>query len=178
MERETFTSTKLALHVYTDAQCSNPYEDGFSSRQHVKSGYNIDGYYFNTKVSFRPPFYTCQTCAISSLSSSFTKSNTYWYDDDYIATNGQRRNYGDDDGNDDDGDDDQYFQQGDDGNGAYQYKGDDDSYNNGDDDANNGDDAYGDDDDGTFWSNWFYRGESKVRKGALGMMGCSPTMHG
>ena len=38
--------------------------------------------------------------------------------------------------------------------------------------------SYGDDDDGTFWSNWFYRGESKVRKGALGMMGCSPTMHG
>jgi len=124
MERETFTSTKLQLHLYTDNACSVHYDDGHSKKQHVKNGYEVNGQYFRTKVSFRPPFYTCQTCQPSSMSDSFRKSSSYWYDDDYISENGKRRQYDDDYNN---RDDDTYFQYGDD---AYDpnYVGDDDYY--------------------------------------------------
>ena len=133
MERETFTSTKLQLHLYTDNACSVHYDDGRSKKQHVKNGYDVNGLYFGTKVSFRPPFYTCQTCQPSWVSDSFRKSSSYWYDDDYISENGHRRVY-DDDANGDGannnyngGDDDTYFKYGDD---AYEpnYSGDDDYY--------------------------------------------------
>ena len=134
MERETFTSTKLQLHLYTDNACSVHYDDGRSKKQHVKNGYDVNGLYFGTKVSFRPPFYTCQTCQPSWVSDSFRKSSSYWYDDDYISENGHRREYDDDangDGannNNNGGDDDAYFKYGDD---AYDpnYSGDDDYYN-------------------------------------------------
>lgn len=142
MERETFTSTKLQLHLYTDNACSVHYDDGRSKKQHVKNGYDVNGLSFGTKVSFRPPFYTCQTCQPTWVSDSFRKSSSYWYDDDYISENGRRRQYDDDANGDDDGannnnnnnyggDDDTYFQYGDD---AYDpnYVGDDDYYNRND----------------------------------------------
>jgi hypothetical protein len=78
--------------VYTDKQCSEEYDDGDSN----KKGYNINGYYFNSKVSFRPPFYTCNTCKPKSISSSFTKKGTYWYDDDAAANGQQMYKYFDD----------------------------------------------------------------------------------
>ena len=110
------------------------------SSQHVKNGYDINGYSFGTKVSFRPPFYTCQTCQPEYVSDTFRKSSSYWYDDDYISQYGLRRQYDDDangNGGDDDGDNNgdempmvmmiRYFQYGDD---AYDpnYVGDDDYY--------------------------------------------------
>lgn len=129
MERETFTSTKLQLHLYTDAACSVHYDDGQSKKSHVKNGYDVNGLYFGTKVSFRPPFYTCQTCQPDGVSDSFRKSSSYWYDDDYITEYGKRRQYDDDGANR--GDDDTYYQYGDD---AYDpnYQGDDDYYNRND----------------------------------------------
>ena len=92
LERETYTSTKLKIHVYTDKQCSEEYDDGDSN----KKGYSINGYYFNSKVSFRPPFYTCNTCKPKSISSSFSKRGTYWYDDDAAANGQQMYKYFDD----------------------------------------------------------------------------------
>ena len=95
MDRQTFTSTKLQLHVYTDDQCSVKYDDGFTSKRHSNKGYEINGYTFSTRVSFRPPFYTCMDCAPATISGTFNKKNTNWYDDDYISQNGQK-NQGDD----------------------------------------------------------------------------------
>jgi len=88
-ERETYTSTKLSVHVYTDKQCSQPFDDGQSEDKRSKKGYSINGYYFSSKVSFRPPFYSCQTCKPQEISNSFSKRGTYWYDDD-AAANGQQ----------------------------------------------------------------------------------------
>ena len=48
-------------------------------------GYDINGYYLSTKVSFRPPFYSCQGCHPEEVSASFTKQYSVWYDDDYIS---------------------------------------------------------------------------------------------
>jgi len=62
MDRETFTSTKLQLHVYTDKKCTERYQDGQTDGYHSSKGYEINGYTFSTKTSFRPPFYSCQTC--------------------------------------------------------------------------------------------------------------------
>lgn len=147
MDRQTFTSTKLQLHLYTDDQCSVKYSDGYSSKRHYNKGYEINGYTFSSKVSFRPPFYSCQECVPSSISDTFNKKNTNWYDDDYISQNGQKQNddekeeEGDeennDDGNDDgddyytDGQNDQYYAANDDVNG-------DDAAANDDDDGNDG----------------------------------------
>jgi hypothetical protein len=86
-ERDTYTSTKLKVHVYTDKQCSEPYTGSSSSVSSAK-GYDINGYYFSSKVSFRPPFYSCMSCKPTSIASSFSKRKTYWYDDD-AASNGQ-----------------------------------------------------------------------------------------
>ena len=195
MERETFTSTKLQLHLYTDAACSVHYDDGQSKKSHVKNGYDINGLYFGTKVSFRPPFYTCQTCQPDGVSDSFRKSSSYWYDDDYISEYGKRRQYDDDGANQ--GDDDTYYQYGDD---AYDpnYQGDDDYYKN-DVSIDGGFTLHGifmevkfdsvgssarkfltflfshtyphqdaNNDDGWSWSNWAYKGESNGWRGSGG----------
>ena len=125
MERETFTSTKLQLHYYTDDQCSEPYEDGLTDQQHARKGYFVrpdnkyaqnynndnmdDIYVVDTSVSFQVPFYKCQACA-ATVSGTFNKRNHNWYDDDYISQHGQKQyNNGDD---------------------AYQNERDDDNYNN------------------------------------------------
>ena len=42
MNKETFSSAKFQLHVYTDNMCTVPYEDGQTSQQHAKNGYAID----------------------------------------------------------------------------------------------------------------------------------------
>lgn len=89
LERETYTSTKLRIHVYTDKQCSEAYDDGQSDDQRKRNGYEIDGYKFSTKVSFRPPFYSCASCKPQAISSTFSKQGTFWYDDD-AAANGQQ----------------------------------------------------------------------------------------
>jgi hypothetical protein len=96
LERETYTSTKLSVHVYTDKQCSVPYDDGETESTRSKKGYNINGYYFSSKVSFRPPFYSCLTCKPSEISSSFSKRGTYWYDDDAASSGNQVSKYFDD----------------------------------------------------------------------------------
>ena len=102
MDRETFTSTKLQLHVYQDNQCSQPYDDGETSRRHATKGFDINGYIFSTRVSFRPPFYTCDSCSPEEISDTFNKQNGNWYDDYYISQrNNNKNNNGDDDGNND-----------------------------------------------------------------------------
>ena len=156
MDRQTFTSTKLQLHVYTDDQCSVKYDDGHSSKRHFNKGYEINGYTFSTRVSFRPPFYSCLECTPNSISDTFNKKNTNWYDDDYISRNGQKQNNDDGgqaDNNDDDNDADDYYV--DDQNDAYYAANDDvngddavandDANGGGDDNYNNGDDYYNDD---------------------------------
>ena len=116
MERETFTSTKLALNLYTDAMCSQPYDDGETSRRHATKGYEINGYTFSTRVSFRPPFYTCHTCKPEEISETFNKQCGTWYDDDYISSHGNSNNNNKndngngDDNNGDDGNGDDYYQ--------------------------------------------------------------------
>ena len=93
MERETFTSTKLQLRVYTDAQCSQPYDDGRSVRKHATRGYIVgDDYEISSEVSFKVPFYSCITCAPEQMSGSFNKKNGNWYDDDYISIYGKQQN--------------------------------------------------------------------------------------
>lgn len=96
LERDTYTSTKLSVQVYTDKQCTTAYDDGQSSDNRSKRGYDINGYYFSSKVSFRPPFYSCLTCKPSEVSSSFSKQKTYWYDDDAASSGQQIYKYFDD----------------------------------------------------------------------------------
>ena len=88
---ETYASTKLSLKVYTDAQCSEPYDDGRSTERHQNRGYVINGKRFSSKVSFRPPFYGCQSCAPKAISDTFNKRHGTWYDDDYISLNNNAR---------------------------------------------------------------------------------------
>lgn len=138
MERETFTSTKLALHVYTDEQCSVPYEDGETSRRHAAKGYEINGYTFGTRVSFQPPFYSCENCAADDISDTFNKKSGTWYDDDYISSYGTKQTNNEEEDGEEAADD--YYQD--------DYT--DDAYLAANDDINNGDDgvqnnAYGDD---------------------------------
>ena len=90
-ERETFTSTQLALKVYTDNQCSEAYDDGKSSHYHSKKGYVVDGNLVSSKVSFKPPFYNCAGCEPDAISDTFNKLKGSWYDDDYISQNGERQ---------------------------------------------------------------------------------------
>jgi hypothetical protein len=132
MDRETFTSTKLQLHVYTDAQCSVKFDDGETSKKHSSRGYEINGYYFATRVSFRPPFYTCDSCIQDAVSETFNKKNGNWYDDDYIAEHGKKEssssnsnNNNNGDGSENDADHDDYY--GDDyfGDDTYMYANDD-----------------------------------------------------
>ena len=95
LEKDSSTSTKLQLHVYTDKQCSTPYDDGQDSSK-FRKGYNINGYYFSSKVSFRPPFYSCMNCKPETISDSFSKRKTFWYDDDAAANGYQIYKYFDD----------------------------------------------------------------------------------
>jgi hypothetical protein len=138
MERETFTSTKLQLHVYMDAQCSVPYDDGQTARYHANHGYLLKNeqeqeLLFSTKVNFRPPFYTCQSCNIEDISGTFNKQGGTWYDDAYISQNGQKQQKNGGNNNNDD--------QGQNGNDDNQEN---DDANN-DDQANNQDDYNHDD---------------------------------
>merc|ERR1712194_501662 len=134
MTRETFTSTKLQLHLYKDKQCTYRYQDGNTDHYHSSKGYDVNGYLLSTKVNFRPPFYSCQGCKPEEISNSFNKKN-YWYDDDYI--NSQKNQKQNDDGGDADGEDDG---NGDVANGDDYY-----NYNYNDDAAAGGDDYVADD---------------------------------
>eukprot|EP00934_Nitzschia_sp_Nitz4_P002976 Nitzschia sp. Nitz4//scaffold320_size20398//3946//5284//NITZ4_008675-RA/size20398-processed-gene-0.28-mRNA-1//1//CDS//3329547750//2966//frame0 len=87
-ERGTLSSTSLALHLYTDETCSTEYDDGYSSKRHASKGYDINGYMYSSRVSFRPPFYTCQNCNVEEISETYNKKSGNWYDDDYISHNG------------------------------------------------------------------------------------------
>ena len=174
MDRETFTSTKLQLHVYTDNQCSQPYDDGQTSRRHATKGFDINGYIFQTRVSFRPPFYTCDSCSPDEISDTYNKANGNWYDDYYISQNGKsnNNNNGNDDNDNDDGNGNDAYQRANDDvprdddyaypNQDYNYNAfvDDDNYYaaddanannaNGDDRYNHNDDYYNDDAGGRF----------------------------
>jgi hypothetical protein len=120
MQRETFTSTRLQLHVYTDAQCSQHYDDGESLRSHAVHGYKVGSKTIKTKVSYRPDFYTCMSCSPDQISYTFNKRNSNWYDDDYIGSHGNNKKNGQTDdaasgsGADDAVADDQYFSNNDD----------------------------------------------------------------
>mmetsp|Transcript_41424 Transcript_41424/g.60605 ORF Transcript_41424/g.60605 Transcript_41424/m.60605 type:complete len:607 (+) Transcript_41424:177-1997(+) len=114
LKNDAMTSTKLQLRVFTDKQCSVPYNDGQSDNAHANNGYIINGYSFSTRVSFRPAFYSCQSCSPAQISNSFSKSGTAWYDDDYITKNGKKRSFDDDYDADADADADDYFAAGDD----------------------------------------------------------------
>lgn len=81
-----------------------------------------DGSIIRTKVSFRPPFYSCNSCSPDEVSETFNKKTGHWYDDDYISEHGNRQGQGDDeeenenqDGNNGNGNndyDDNYFDDG------------------------------------------------------------------
>jgi hypothetical protein len=92
VEKETFTSTRLQIRLYTDSQCSKPYDDGQTARQHATKGYLIGSNYFPTKVSFKPPFYSCLNCAPEEISYTFSRENGNWYDDDYISQQYKSKN--------------------------------------------------------------------------------------
>lgn len=100
MERQTFTSTKLQLHLYTDEQCSQQYEDDETEQKHYNKGYQIEGYQISSKVSFRPPFYSCLSCQPQQISGTFNKKYGTWYDDEYISQYGKRRGQDDDENGD------------------------------------------------------------------------------
>ena len=95
MERATFSSTRLQLHFYTDAQCMDLYDDDRSSREHATQGYMVgdDGDLISSAVSFRVPFYSCATCYPRSISGTFNKRNNNWYDDKYISVYGEKQNW-------------------------------------------------------------------------------------
>ena len=109
----TFSSAKFQLHVYTDNMCTVEFDDGQLSQKHSGSygKYDIDfnKYYtldddnnnnnggnnngaedenilqFSTQVSFRPTFYQCSNCKPDSISETFNKFSSAWYDDAYIS---------------------------------------------------------------------------------------------
>ena len=107
----TFSSNAFQLYVYTDDKCTEPYDDGQTEQQHASRGYsiNLDEYYaakldddgeikytnyqvntldFSTKVSFRPSFYSCQSCKPAKISDSFNKYAGNYYDDKFIGQYG------------------------------------------------------------------------------------------
>ena len=85
MEKETYTFTRLRLHLYTDKYCTEEFNDGMTDSLRGIKGYNINGSYFNPHVGFRPPFYSCTTCKPNDISYYFTKDGSYWLDDDAAA---------------------------------------------------------------------------------------------
>jgi hypothetical protein len=109
MERETFTSTKLELHIYMDAQCSIPYDDYQTPRERARKGYKIGEIYIPTKISFKPPFYSCLTCQPDEISYTFNKKNGNWYDDDSINQYSKNNNANDKQQQQDDRYQDDYF---------------------------------------------------------------------
>jgi hypothetical protein len=88
MNKETFTSTRLQLHLYTDQQCSQKFDDGQTSRQHATKGYLVNGNRIATKMTFNPEFLSCQTCSPDAIAETFNKLNSNWYDDDFISRYG------------------------------------------------------------------------------------------
>jgi hypothetical protein len=100
-DRETFTSTKLALKVYTDAQCSEPFDDEKTTRYHSSKGYNVNGTLISSSVSFRPPFYNCNGCQPDQISDTFNLLKVSWYDDDYISQHGEKQEYEQEEDDDD-----------------------------------------------------------------------------
>jgi hypothetical protein len=92
--RDTYTSTKLQLIVYKDAQCSVPFQN--TDEDARKDGYLVNRYFLSNKVSFRPNFYSCQSCLPDEISDTFSKRYSHWYDDDYISRMGQKQKYQDD----------------------------------------------------------------------------------
>lgn len=115
MERETFTSTKLQLILYTDQQCSNPYEDGQTARKRASRGYELGGQLVSSTVSFNPEFYTCLSCLPDHIDETFNKLQSNWYDDDYISEHGNKNNENQNKENNDDTTDDLYYGKSDDG---------------------------------------------------------------
>jgi len=85
LEHEHYTSTKLSLHIYTDKKCSVPFDDGQSDNERLINGYILGGEYFQTQVSFRPPFFSCESCNPHSIVNGFSKQNAVWFDDDAPA---------------------------------------------------------------------------------------------
>ncbi|KAL7486211.1 hypothetical protein ACHAW6_011810 [Cyclotella cf. meneghiniana] len=161
--RDTYTSTKLQLIVYKDAQCSRPFQN--TEEDARKDGYVVNGYFLSNKVSFRPNFYSCQSCLPDEIADSFSKRYSHWYDDDYISRMGKKQKYQDDavqaqqqysSGNATNGTDDGAYYQANDDIYANQYNQADDAggYNN--DDAAAGDDGgvnyYVNTDDGVYYN--------------------------
>ncbi|KAL7565641.1 hypothetical protein ACA910_018999 [Epithemia clementina (nom. ined.)] len=110
MERATFTSTKLQLHLYVDAQCSQLYDDGRTQREHASKGYIIaDDLEISSAVSFHVPFYSCSDCSPDYVSGTFNKRNSNWYDDQYISVYGEKQNWAYDEDEDNDDADDAYM---------------------------------------------------------------------
>ena len=98
MERATFTSTKLQLHLYTDSQCTVLYDDGRTDREHSTKGYLVgDKQQVSSSVSFSVPFYSCSTCSPESVSGTFNKRSNTWYDDQYISIYGEKQGWENDD---------------------------------------------------------------------------------
>lgn len=179
MERETFTSTKLQLILYTDNQCSSPYEDSQTAKKRAHRGYELNGQLVSSQVSFKPNFYSCLSCNPDSIANTFNKRNSNWYDDDYISEHGNKNNEenADDDYQYDDQNavDDLYYSKSDDGN----VNNNDDGNVNNDDDGywryssyNAGDDYYSAGDD-------YYRGRrqlalssSESNRGVIQVSGC------
>jgi len=91
--REKFSSVKLRLYMFHDNMCTVPYDDGQSMSQRIANGYQINGNSYSTEVSFRPPFYYCESCT-PTISDSFNKN--YWYDDDSVNAANQNQDVADD----------------------------------------------------------------------------------
>ena len=157
-DRDTYTSTKLQLIVYKDAQCSVPFKNNADDAR--KDGYLInDKYFVSNKVSFRPNFYSCQSCQPDRIHDSFSKQYSHWYDDDYISRMGQKQTYKDDAGMQDDyvasnatnvTDDGTYYLANDDNNAATRtYYNNDDATDDG---GNSGSNYYVNQDDGVYYN--------------------------
>jgi hypothetical protein len=170
MERETYTSTKLALHVYTDSQCSKLYDDGHTARRHATKGFTVNGYTFPTRVSFKPPFYTCDNCTPETISETFNKKSGTWYDDDYINQYGTKKSNSNNDGIDQDGDEQDAYSTDDKSDDAY-LAANDDIYGN--DDGNN-QKQYSNNNGGNYYYYYnkngddYYKGDDDRRRGLLG----------
>lgn len=114
--KETFSSTAFQLFVFSDEKCTEPYDDGQTDQAHASRGYeiNLDKFYaanldedddnvkytdypvntlsFSSKVSFRPHFYSCQSCKPSKISDTFNKFSGTYYDDLFISNYGMTQN--------------------------------------------------------------------------------------
>eukprot|EP00956_Cyclotella_meneghiniana_P012431 scaffold17647_cov68-Cyclotella_meneghiniana.AAC.11 len=154
-QRDTYTSTKLQLNVYKDAQCSKSYENW--EDQGRKDGYTINNYFLSNK-----------SCHPEEIADSFSKRYSHWYDDDYISRMGSKQKYEDDGANAEE----EYYSNGNATNatltddGAY-YQANDDTYTrqynynvnytnddvaNADDGGNNGGNYYVNQDDGVYYN--------------------------